>query len=1307
MMFMGNKRYRGIFTALLCLFWVIFFLTLPVSAETVAKVAETEGQEYTPTNKNSDTAKLFDEYVEAAADNGGIKSRIKKTAGNKLSGINKTIYTRLMGDIAQVAAGDRASTIFEIDVEDLGLDQLTWTASELGVESITKDGNLTEEATSALLEKGEYDLKAIINALLADNPYELYWYDKTSQTSSQGYKVKIFYDYNKEEYCITFTGSIAFSFPVAEEYSAGEYTFNTEIGKSVQTIVTKANAIVEQYAEVSDYEKLEGYRKEICALVSYNHNAASGSVSYGNPWQLIWVFDENPDTNVVCEGYAKAFQYLCNLTEFNEEIDCITVTGTMSGCSGDEPHMWNVVTMEDGNNYLVDITNCDEGTVGADNLLFLTGKNFGDLYNGYIFYCNTSQIKYSYDDETMNMFSNDELKITSLSYNGSGVYRSGYYNYILQNGKAVITKYSGDETEVTVPAEIDGYSVYKLGNGVFYDNSSVESIIISEGIREFTRGLVGYGGEDSDGDGMADNTGEEIRANAATIDGCPSLKRIVLPSTFTMSCSDLDTGKVLGNYIERIGPKYYNSNLDIIVSPDNPYLKVVDGILYNYDMDTLILAPHNTTQSEYTIPDGVKYIYDLAMSGNEDMVKINLPDSLEVIGFDAFGLCRNLVEVNIPKRCKIIKQSAFASTAIKKIDLPSSLKTFVPAAFANVYSLEEINVDPGNPNYYDIDGVLYSNTTNGPSLVRYPPARKGELFSVPEGVTAIEFLAFQRSNNLSKIIFPQSLLKIDTEAFFQCSELENIEFNDNLQSIGQQAFLGCPKLTEFFLPEHLDDIGARAFMPGSIIYGYPDSLAETYANKYGFIFVDLTQTSSYEGGGELNSNITWEYKNGVLHISGKGEIPILINDVPQYRENPYPWKAFLPVIKKVVVDEGITSLGSYCFSYCSNLTEATLPDSLSGIGDGTFFQCNNLKQAQIPSEITYIGRHAFDRCNKIAEITIPDTVTSIGRNAFQCCYEITQINIPDGITGIEPSTFEDCSSLQSIYVPQSVSYIGEFAFYRSGIKSVNFLDNMGIDRYAFADCYNLSSIFLGRNVYIWTLPNYTVFGNYINGIDSEREDFVIKGYSGSYMEDYANSRGIKFEAIKETGTIVQPEQDETVLKPEDIPVKSISISGMSHNIAAGKKIQLSVTVFPGNASNKMVKWSSSNPGVATVTPSGIVTVKKKTRGKSVIIRATAMDGSGKTGLWKITSMKGTVKAVVVSGKKSVKAGETLKLKANVKSTKGANKKIKWSSSNTKWATVTSSGKVKTSKAAKGKTVKITAMAMDGSKKKNTVTIKIK
>ncbi|EOS70424.1 VCBS protein, partial [Lachnospiraceae bacterium MD308] len=79
----------------------------------------------------------------------------------------------------------------------------------------------------------------------------------------------------------------------------------------------------------------------------------------------------------------------------------------------------------------------------------------------------------------------------------------------------------------------------------------------------------------------------------------------------------------------------------------------------------------------------------------------------------------------------------------------------------------------------------------------------------------------------------------------------------------------------------------------------------------------------------------------------------------------------------------------------------------------------------------------------------------------------------------------------------------------------------------------------------------------------------------------------------------------------------------------------------------------------------------------------------------------------VSGKKSVKAGKTLKLKAKVSAAKKANKKVKWTSSNKKYATVSSSGKVKALKAGKGKKVKITAMATDGSGKKKTVVIKIK
>ena len=136
-------------------------------------------------------------------------------------------------------------------------------------------------------------------------------------------------------------------------------------------------------------------------------------------------------------------------------------------------------------------------------------------------------------------------------------------------------------------------------------------------------------------------------------------------------------------------------------------------------------------------------------------------------------------------------------------------------------------------------------------------------------------------------------------------------------------------------------------------------------------------------------------------------------------------------------------------------------------------------------------------------------------------------------------------------------------------------------------------------------------------------------------------------------------------------------------------------------------WTSSNSKVATVSSSGVVTMKKKSGGKSVTITATAKDGSGVKASYKITSMKGAVKKVTVSGKKSVTAGKTLKLKAKVTATKNANKKLKWTSSNKKYATVSSSGKVKALKAGKGKNVKITAMATDGSGKKKTIVIKIK
>ena len=189
------------------------------------------------------------------------------------------------------------------------------------------------------------------------------------------------------------------------------------------------------------------------------------------------------------------------------------------------------------------------------------------------------------------------------------------------------------------------------------------------------------------------------------------------------------------------------------------------------------------------------------------------------------------------------------------------------------------------------------------------------------------------------------------------------------------------------------------------------------------------------------------------------------------------------------------------------------------------------------------------------------------------------------------------------------------------------------------------------------------------------------------------------------GDITDPGDSE----PTPIKVTKVTVKGESKKIAAGKKLKLTCTAAPVNADDRRVVWKSSNKKYATVSAKGVVTTKKAGSGKRVIITATAKDGSGKKATYKISIVKHVVKSVKITTKtKTVKPGKKLSLKAKVTvSGKTANKALLWTSSNTKYATVSKTGVVKASKKAKGKSVKITARALDGSGKKATIKIKIK
>ena len=165
------------------------------------------------------------------------------------------------------------------------------------------------------------------------------------------------------------------------------------------------------------YGKLVAYREYITKAVDYNFAAAdeNNGYPYGDPWQLIYVFDGDPDTNVVCEGYSKAFKYLCDLTwtGSDPEVACYLPTGTMDGGTGAGLHMWNIVSIG-GVNYLTDITNCDSGTTGAPDQLFLCGAE-GSVDASYAAATTNGTVTYVYDNETLALY-DKELVLSATKY---------------------------------------------------------------------------------------------------------------------------------------------------------------------------------------------------------------------------------------------------------------------------------------------------------------------------------------------------------------------------------------------------------------------------------------------------------------------------------------------------------------------------------------------------------------------------------------------------------------------------------------------------------------------------------------------------------------------------------------------------------------------------------------------------------------------------------------------------------------------------------------------------------------------------
>ena len=332
-----------------------------------------------------------------------------------LPGELSSVYNEVKTMVKQVADGTRASTIFEIPC--------TWTKtkSEWGITgAVTSEGTLTAEASAAI--KAAFNLDALMQRMLSEMPYELYWFDKT-EGIGMSYGVSLSGE-------ILTVKNLKLSMYISQAYAKineggatyDPFTANTAKTSAAKRAAENATQVVAANNAKSDHEKLKAYLDYIKDAVSYNNEAANNNATpYGDPWQIIYVFDNDSSTNVVCEGYAKAFKHLCDLSSFSEsDLFCSLVTGTMTVGTSAGPHMWNIVTIG-GRNYLVDATNCDADTVGAQDKLFLCGAAENVPSIKYTATAGSQSIVYEYDTDTLSDYASSDLKLEEMPYSPTSV----------------------------------------------------------------------------------------------------------------------------------------------------------------------------------------------------------------------------------------------------------------------------------------------------------------------------------------------------------------------------------------------------------------------------------------------------------------------------------------------------------------------------------------------------------------------------------------------------------------------------------------------------------------------------------------------------------------------------------------------------------------------------------------------------------------------------------------------------------------------------------------------------------------------
>ena len=386
-----------------------------------------------------------------------------------------------------------------------------------------------------------------------------------------------------------------------------------------------------------------------------------------------------------------------------------------------------------------------------------------------------------------------------------------------EDGGVTITKYTGSDTEVVIPAKIDGKKVTSIGDRAFAYCASLTSVTIPDSVTSIGDGAFGY---------------------------CKSMTSVTIPNS-VMS---------IGDYAFA-----YCSSLTSVTIPDS-VTSIGRQLFYECSRLTSVTIPDSVTNigdwafawcyrlTSVTIPDSVMSIGDWAFFNCENLTSITIPDSVTSIGDEAFGYCESLTAVTIPDSVTSIESGAFIGCeSLTAVTIPDSVTSIGYGAFYNCENLTSITIPDsvtsiGENAFYDCKGLTSVTIPDSVTSIGSEAFRGCEGLADEKGFVIIRDVLYGYYGNDTYITIPNSVTSIGESAFFYCSGLTSVTIPDSVTSIGDYAFAYCYSLTSVTIPDNVTSIGngAFAYCDNVTIKGKKGSYAETYAKDNNIPFKAVT-----------------------------------------------------------------------------------------------------------------------------------------------------------------------------------------------------------------------------------------------------------------------------------------------------------------------------------------------------------------------------------------------------------------------------------------------------------------------------------